>query len=175
MKNWSHITLVVITVVLLTLNIFLINQNNQLKQAVQRSKLLITDEGYKFSGLKIKGWDGNEENIDFSDSSPKTLLLVFNTSCEYCVQEYSHWKELVGNLDKDHWRVFAVTSEDDLDKIKKHAEEHKIDNVKFGSISGEDMGRARMRYTPMTLAVSETGEVEKVWPGLWTKNFELPD
>ncbi|MGB7202512.1 MAG: hypothetical protein WBD16_09615, partial [Pyrinomonadaceae bacterium] len=103
-QDRSQIILAVVAIILLASNIFLIVQNIQLRQAVEQSKQLVTEEGFKFSDLKIKALDGNEETIGFSDVSPMTLLLVFNTSCEYCVQEYPYWKELVGSLDKDRWR-----------------------------------------------------------------------
>jgi len=110
-KDWSQILLIFVVVVLLATNIFLIIQNIQLKKAVEQSKLFVTDEGYNFTELKFKGLDGNEETVDLSDGKHKTLLLVFNTSCDYCVQQYPYWKELIGNLDPTLWRVMAVTFE----------------------------------------------------------------
>jgi peroxiredoxin len=42
-------------------------------------------------------------------------------------------------------------------------------------MSKEDMRRARMLFTPMTLIVDTNGDVKKVWPGLWKKGFDLSE
>jgi hypothetical protein len=91
------------------------------------------------------------------------------------VQQYPSWKELAGNIDPSRWRILAVTSEDNYDKIRTHIEEHKLSNIKVGSMSKEDMRRARMLFTPMTLIVDTNGDVKKVWPGLWKKGFDLSE
>lgn len=173
-KDWSQILLIFVTVVLLATNVFLIIQNSQLKKAVEQPKLFVTEEGYKFTDLRFKELNGNEETINLSDGKHKTLLLVFNTSCQYCLQQYPYWKELIENLDPTLWRILAVTSEENYDKIKTHLEEHKLNSVKVASISREEMQKSRMMYTPMTLVVGTDGEVKKVWAGL-RKNINLDD
>lgn len=127
---------------------------------------------HDITDLKFKGLDGNEETINLSDGKYKTLLLVFNTSCQYCVQQYPYWKGLVENLDPTLWRILAVTSEEDYDKIKTHLEEHKLNSVKVASVSREEMQRSRMVFTPMSLVIGTDGEVKKVWAGL-QKNINL--
>lgn len=173
-RDWSQILLIFVVVLLLAANIFLIIQNFQLKKAVEQSKLFITEEGYNFTDLKFKDLNGNEETITLSDGKHKTLLLVFNTSCQYCVQQYPYWKGLIENLDPTLWRILAVTSEENYDKIKTHLEEHKLNSVKVASISREEMQKSRMMYTPMTLVIGIDGEVKKVWAGL-QKNKNLGD
>jgi peroxiredoxin len=174
LRSRSKVVLIGISTILLAANICLIVQNLQLRNAVAQTKQLVTDEGFKFSPLKIKGLDGNEETFDFSPAGVNTLLLVFSPSCQYCVQEYPYWKELVKNLDKERWRVLAVTTETNLDKIKDHVAEFDLTDMKVGSFSAEDARGARLLYTPMTLVVDPNGEVKKVWPGLWKKGFDLP-
>jgi len=174
-RDHSQIVLVVVGVILLGINIFLIVENVRLKAEVEQSKLMVTEEGYKFSELKMRGLDGSEETIDFSDGKYKTILLVFNTTCKYCLQEYPYWKELAENVDPNRWRIVAVTSEDNMNKIKNHVEEYKLDNIKVASVAQTDLRGARMLFTPMTLVIGTDGEVKKVWPGLWKKGFELPE
>jgi len=171
-KDSSHILLILVSIVLLAANVFLIVQNFQLKKTVEQSKLFTTEEGYKFTDLKFKGLDGSEETINLSDGRHKTLFLVFNTSCQYCVQQYPYWKAITENLDSTTWRILAITSEENYDKIKAHLEEHKLDTVKVACIRREEMQKSRMMYTPMTLVVDIDGEVKKVWAGL-QKNINL--
>ncbi len=165
--------MVVVAIVLLATNIFLIVQNIQLKSSLENSKQFVTDVGYRFSELSFRGEGGTEERINLADGKSKTILLVFNSSCQYCRQQYPYWKELIKNLDTGTWRVFAISSEDDPIKMKAYLEEYNIENIQVGSVASADMRRARMLLTPMTLAVDRDGEVKKVWGGLWTKGFDL--
>lgn len=174
-RDRVQVVLAAVVLLLLATNIFLIVRNLQLQRTIEQSKLFIVDEGYKFSDLKINRLDGREEVFSFSERKLKTLLFVFNTSCRYCVQQYPYWRELVAKLDNSQWRVVAVTSEENLDKIKEHVAEYKLQNVIVGSMSQADIRQSRLMYTPMTLVVDVDGGVKKVWPGLWTKPFDLPD
>ena len=100
-RDRGQIGLVVVATLLLFTNIFLVVRNIQLQKTIEQSKQYVTDEGYKFSDLKINGLDGREEVISFSDRKYRTLLFVFNTSCKYCVQQYPYWGELIDNLDNN--------------------------------------------------------------------------
>lgn len=172
-KERTQLVLVVVGIILLVLNIFLIIQNSRLKTLVEQSKQLVTDEGYTFSTLKIKQLDGLEEEVNLADGEHNTLLLVFKTTCQYCIQQYPYWNQLTGNLDKSRWRVLAVTSESDLDKIKNHLIEHNLTNIRAGAISPQVVTDTRMLLTPMTLVLDPAGNVKKVWAGLWKKDFEI--
>jgi|CXWL01.1.fsa_nt_gi peroxiredoxin len=170
----SQIVLVIVCIILLTINVFLIVQNSQLKGSLERSRQVVTEEGYRFSELSFRGMDGNEEKINLANGESKTLLLVFNSSCQYCKQQYPLWKELALKLDAGNWKVLAISSEEDLEKLKAIIKDENFENIKVGSVGTDEMRRARMLFTPMTIAVDGTGEVKKVWTGLWTKGFDLP-
>lgn len=174
-KDRTQLVLVVVGIILLVLNIFLIVQNSRLKTSLEQSKQSVTEEGYTFSSLKLKQLDGLEEDVNLADGQHTTLLLVFNTGCEYCLQQYPNWNQLTGSLDQSRWRVLAISSESDLDKIKNHLTEHKVINVKAGSVSPKYMVDTRMLFTPMTLVIDPAGNVKKVWAGLWKKDFEIPN
>lgn len=171
-KDWSQIVLVVVGIILLAMNIFLIVQNRQLKSSLENSRQVVTEQGYRFSELDVRDLDGNQEKIDLADGQSKTLLLVFNSSCQYCKQQYPHWNEAIKSLDPS-WRILAISSEDDSEKLKTHIEEQKIENIRVGTIAAVEMRRARMLFTPMTVAIDAKGEVVKVWAGLWTRGFNL--
>jgi hypothetical protein len=166
-KNKSQVLLIFVFVVMFILNIFLAMQNFRLKNDLEQVKRAVTEEGYTFSTLKFKGLDGNDETVNLADGKKKTLLLVFNSDCTYCLQQYPFWKELVVTLDSKIWRVFAITSEDNFEKINTLLVEQKMDSIKVASISREEIRKARLVFTPMTIAVGSDGEVKKVWAGLW--------
>lgn len=167
--------LVVITFALLTTNVFLIVQNRHLSRSLERAKQFVTEEGYQFSSLHIRGAGGSEEKIDLANGELKTLLLIFNSECEYCWQQYPYWRELVKRQEVKNWRILAISSEDDAEKLKSHLASQKIENIKVGTLEMGEMRKARMLFTPMTIVVDMNGEVKKVWPGLWTKEFDLQD
>lgn len=173
-KDWGQIALIIVAVVLLAMNVFLIVQNSQLKNSLESSKQFITDVGYRFSELSFRALDGSEEKIDLANGESKTLLLVLNSSCQYCKQQYPHWKELMRNIDSRNWRVLAISSEDDLEKLRANLESMDLENIRVGTVAAAEMRKARMLYTPMTIAVDAHGEVKKVWSGLWIKGFDLP-
>jgi peroxiredoxin len=132
-----------------------------------------SEEGYRFSDLLFRGVNGNEDRINLANGESKTLLLVFNSACLYCQQQYPYWKELITNLDPHGWRVLAISSEDDTEKLEALMQEQNIQNVRVGTVAQVEMRRARMLFTPMTIAIDAQGEVKKVWSGLWTKGFDL--
>ena len=160
-------------ILLLSTNVYLIFQNKQLKSSLENSKQGITEEGYRFSDLHFRGADGSEEKINLANGESRTLLLVFNSSCEYCKQQFPYWIKLTKNIDTKIWKVFAISSEQDTEKLKALMAEQGIEDIKTGSVSLSEMRQARMLFTPMTIAVASDGEVKKVWAGLWTKEFDF--
>lgn len=170
----TQVILALVAIALLAVNAFLIVQNTRLRNSLEQSKQLVTDEGYRFSELAVRDLEGGESNIALADAQVGTVLLIFNTSCEYCLQQYPYWVKLTESIDQDRWRVIALTSENDAEKIKPYVEDHKIPNAQIATMPLAEFRKARMLYTPMTLVIDRQGEVKKVWPGL-NKDFVLPN
>ena len=72
-----------------------------------------------------------------------------------------------------NWKILAVSSETDREKLKLHMLEQGFENIQVAMVAADDLKRARMGFTPMTVALDANGEVVKVWAGLWTKGFDL--
>lgn len=173
-RDWMQLLVLTAAIGLLTTNILLIVQNARLRSKLANAPLYTTEKGYKFDKLKLTDLDGKDKTIDFSNEKRKTLLLFFNTACVYCKQQYPHWKELVKKADPEKWRVIYVTKEKKTKDIKTRLEETGISNAEVFRIDSADASNARMGYTPLTIAISETGEVEKVWTGL-SKSIDRHD
>ncbi len=163
----SQLVLMLVCVVLLVTNVFLISRNFRLSAMVEKSKQFILDEGYTFDSLHLKGLNGGEETFGFSGQARKSMLLVFNTACEYCVQQYPYWNEVASKLDHSKWRFLAITRERDSEKVKAHLREYKFDSIQTGLVSPQEMDKSRMVFTPMTVIIDESGKVTKVLPGIW--------
>jgi peroxiredoxin len=166
-KNWSKLLIPAVILALFVTNGFLVWQNLQLKSEVEKAKLTVTEEGYRFSRIRASDLTEKEENIDLADGEHKTLLLVFRSTCDYCRQQYPAWKDLNSKIDHAKWRVILVTPEKKYEDIKTHVKNNQLDDLRVLSIDAEDARNARLVFTPMTIVVDEKGEVEKVWTGLW--------
>ena len=162
-----------VTVALLLTNGFLMYQNIELREAVSRSKKFVTDIGYKFADLPSTSLSGENVPITFGADGKNTLLLVFNTNCEYCQQQYPYWRELVRSIDRNKWKIIAVTTQSDPNLIGTHLEENELTGMDVRIVSTEEISKARMAYTPMTISIDSGGVVHNVWPGLWAKDFGL--
>jgi hypothetical protein len=169
----SQWILIPVAVALLITNGFLIYQNIELRRAISQSKRFVTDVGYKFAEVPSTSLIGESVPITFGSDGKKTLLLVFNTNCQYCRQQYPYWRELVGSLDKSKWNIIAITTQSDAKLISSHLEENKLNGIDVRIVSTEKISEARMGYTPMTVSVDSSGVVRNVWAGLWVEGFTL--
>jgi hypothetical protein len=172
-RDLSQWILVIVAAALLVTNGLLIFQNNGLRTALEQSKKFVTDVGYRFADLPGTTLDGTDAPIKFSVSGKNTLLLVLDTNCEYCLQQYPYWKALIGKLDEERWQVVAVTVQRDASLISKHLEENNLSGIDVRIVQFDAIQKARLGYTPMTIAVTSDGVVKNVWPGLWAKGFNL--
>jgi len=158
---------------LVVVNVFLISQNRQLRKSLENSKQFVLDEGYRFAELAIKRKDGGEELVNLADQQRNTLLLVFNSNCRYCDQQYPYWNELIRGLDPSDWKVLAISSEGNHESIESHLEKWNLEGAMAGRVTLDVIKKTRMLFTPMTIVIDKEGEVRKVWPGLWTKGFDI--
>lgn len=172
-RDMSQWVLIAVATALLATNGFLIYQNIGLRSTVARSKRFVTDVGYKFADVPSTSVSGENAPITFGADGKSTLLLVFNTNCEYCLQQYPSWRGLVGSLDRNKWNIIAVTTQSDSNLIKTHLDENELTGIDVRVVSAEEISKARMAYTPMTVSVDSDGVVRNVWPGLWAKGFSL--
>ncbi len=171
----SHLLLSLVALGLLITNILLILQNYDLRASLSRSKQFVTEIGYKFSTVPAVNLNGDEASLNFDSDGKRTAVFVFNTNCEYCIQQYPGWKDLINSLDRRQWNVIGVTSETDSSIIAKHLKENDLAELDVRIVSSKAIADARLGFTPMTILVDSQGLVGKVWAGLWTKGFNLDD
>lgn len=173
LKDRSGLYLVLVTLILLISNALLIYQNLQLRSSLESAKRLVTDVGYRFSQIPATNLDGEQSPMVFGQDGKRTILFVFNTNCEYCVQQYAGWKKLLSSIDRNQWKVYAVTSQTDVELIREHLSENGLMDVDVRVVPAEEVAKARIGFTPMTIETDADGVATKVYPGLWTKDFEF--
>jgi peroxiredoxin len=169
----GRIALAITCIALIVSNVLLMSANRKLGLALEESKRYVTDIGYRFSDLPTQTLDGEKDVLRFEADGKQTILFVFRSTCQYCLQQYAHWRNLVDNLDTEKFRVVALTSEQDRDVVRRHVANNGLMDLDIRIISAEDMKSARLMFTPMTLLATPDGTVAKVWPGLWVKEFDL--
>lgn len=168
----SQILLILVGVALFATNGMLLYQNFQLRRALETSKQFVTEKGYKFSSLPGVSLNGISAPLVLEGQDKQTLFLVFSSKCEYCLQQYPHWKSLLARMDRSRWNIIGVTADSDAALINEHLEENGLSGLPVHMIASEEMRRARLGFTPMTVAVDVTGEVIDVWAGLTSTGFE---
>lgn len=174
-KDWSQVTIVLVSVALLVTNGVLLYQNQQLRSSLDKAKQFVPDVGYKFSDINATSLSGEVSPISFSREDKKTMLFIFNTNCLYCVQQYPYWKTLISSLDRSKWDLFAITSQSEAELISKHLQDNGLSDLDVRIVPKEEVVKNRIGYTPMTIVVDSAGMTRKVLPGLWTKDFGVMD
>lgn len=165
-KDWSQIFLLGISTLLLIVNIFLIFQNLQLKSEIETLEPTKTKEGDVLSNFRAKDLSGNETKLDFGENNTKRILFFFRTTCGYCKEQMNYWKGLVSNIDRQEYKVIAITTETDTQAIRDYMKNYEIEDWEVLMINPEDAYNARLIVTPITVVVGNKGIVEKVWIGI---------
>lgn len=171
----NRFVLPIVIVLLLTSNGFLIYQNLNLRTSLDQAKRFVPDAGYQFDTISATTLDGDDAPIVFTQDGKSTILLIFNTNCQYCLQQYPYWRELVTSVNRNEWNIIAISSERDTDIIGKHLEEHGLSNIDVRVVQSSEISKGRLGYTPMTLTVDSTGILQQVFAGLWTKDFGVSE
>lgn len=157
-----------VTIALVGVNVFLLADNISLRQKIAKAPVYVTEVGYKFDPLILTDLEGRDVEFRFDNAPSNTLLLYFSPSCEYCVQQYPFWKELLQRINREKWRVVPVTREIDAGKIRSHLSLNKLQDFQAHMISGAVATKYRLGYTPMAVAIDNKGRVDRVWTGLWS-------
>lgn len=73
---------------------------------------------------------------------------------------------LVSNIDRQEYKVTAITTETDTQAIRDYMKDYEIEDWEVLMIKPEDAYNARLIVTPITVVVGNKGIVEKVWIGI---------
>src|SRR5690606_35162733 len=122
-------SIVITIIVLLTLSLQTLEETRQRKANNQF-----------LPNLTFKSIDGSTINTQAIADKP-TILVYFNSSCEYCIYEASQITQLI-NARPDIAVIFF--SSEELPQIAIFAEERgllRYDNVHFGQLSANEISR----------------------------------
>ncbi len=157
---------------LLVSNVALLVQNRDLKLKAIGENLVPT---VGRTMPPISGIDINDEKLDFrwnSDES-KTLLLIFSPRCGFCHENMPSWNSIIEKIDKENFRILAVSSVQE--GTKEFVEKY---NLKGFPVISEPDARILVDYgmqvTPQTVLLDGNGRVEKIWLGA-IQNDQKPE
>ena len=95
---------------------------------------------------------GTPVRIEFGDAAPKTLLLVFSSTCPACKSNMPTWNDLLTQPLPAGWRVVAIQTDDGA-----HATP--LPFTVYGRNREHPAPLDRVPFIPATVVVAPTGEV----------------
>ena len=159
--------IILFCLILICLNLFLLKQNQGLKQLTQNTNESSITVGKKL--LPLSGVDTAGNNVEVNPvAEQKTLLLVFSATCHFCAKNSSNWKEILNKMSSDKIKVIGVAlGENGEDFLKKYELENKFSTVNI--LPGKLAQAPSFDITPQTILLDSDGKVEKVWSGVLDK------
>jgi len=125
MKTTKHFVLIVIIVVVGCLWYMSYNKIAQ-KKAAQEQISQIPD--FEFGTLA-----GDTISLNYLDSEENTVIIYFNTHCDFCQFELEELEKRISDFEKTH---FLLVSAEPMDILKSYAAQHS-----FNSLSNVDICR----------------------------------
>jgi thiol-disulfide isomerase/thioredoxin len=152
-------------VLLITANILLLKQNNEVKGRVQ--SLLQSRElapGSYLVPLQGKDITGSSLQVEFKEGKG-TLLLIFSPFCGVCEENQPAWERLKNAYIHENMRFVAASLSGA--GVNEYLKKHDFTNITvFREIDAVSAVSYRIRTTPQTVLINSQGKVEKVWTGL---------
>lgn len=134
------------------------------------SEELVSDQNPE-KEIRIEDLEGNE--IHLEDYKGKIVVLNFwATWCKPCISEMPSLDRLINKLDKEHF-IFLAASDENLDKIKRFAEQnpHDFSYVHLKS----NVYSLGLSVLPTTYIINKEGEIEETIIGAreWDSNESI--
>lgn len=108
-------------------------------------------------------------NIDYR-SSPQTLLVVMNVTCNFCTESIPFYNQLakLNNDGKNRTRLLAVFPNNEIE-VNEYARQNQL---QLDSAAAVDLGSISVNGTPTLILVNEEGKILDFWIGAIPKNIE---
>ena len=115
--------------------------------------------GDRLDAFEVLDASGTPMRVEFGGASPKTLLLVFSTTCPACKSNMPNWNELLGQPLPQDWRVVAIQTDQGTQSTPLPFAVYTADRAHAAVLD-------RVPFIPATVLVAPTGEVLKTWFGV---------
>lgn len=171
--NKTKLFLLLLLISMAIVNILLLQQNLQMRAALNKNQPEMPQVGEKLQSLFGKDMNGGDVKINFSENSKKRFFLYFSPACQYCKHQFPDWKDLVLHTNSEQIEVWGVVSRDEKQKnIEEYLRMFELDStsnipLQIIFVSDEQLQNYKLKLTPTTILVSGEGSVEKSWIGKW--------
>lgn len=159
------ILFVLLVSALLLLNASLIIQNRSLRASVG-TRSTVLHPGNIVPSLSGTDLDGKDFTLSYNNDPRKVVLLVFSPRCGFCTRNMPNWKALLQSLDRQSYRIVAVSIISD--GVKEYVSQQKLTDVPIiAEVDPKSRVSYEMNETPETILIDSDGKVEKLWIGLF--------
>lgn len=112
---------------------------------------------------------GDEFRVEFGSDQPRTLVLVYSSSCRACVETIPIWNAMLPAAGSEAIRVVPILlgSEESLPVTASP-----IATSSYRVADGEDAFMRRVLKVPTTILLDRNGVVDQAWMGFLTKEKE---
>ncbi len=173
-KKFYFNLLLVFSVITSILVLLLVMQNKKLKEQIINSSKVLPNLQVNdiLPPLETKNLNDEWTQISYGISQKKKVFIVFSNNCDLCTKMIPIWKELNSKIDKDKYRVIGILLNDQ--KISERIEKDfgsNFEAITFPSL--QTQMHYKIFFSPMTIIVDNSGNVEKIWLGeLDDKSYE---
>jgi peroxiredoxin len=170
-RRLSQSLLLLLIVGLCIANGLLIKQNRDLKAAIARKQPELLKPGQQVPPLAANTLSGQRQGINYADRA-KTVLLVFSPQCPACEQTLPYWREIKESCARNQYQIFGI-SLDDGAKTNAFLASNGLTLETFVGIEAETKGAYKLSLTPLTIVIDSNGKVERIWPGVFSREMKL--
>lgn len=174
---WLSIALII---ALSILNLLLIIQNLNLRKQLSGAGAVNASANALRPGdtvTSITGTDlnGRPSQVQYGKDGKRQLLLFFSPSCLYCVKQGPIWRDVLNRIDTSRFNVVGIVGDnEDKKEVTTHAEGLGYFSTRFAlpvvAVNNETLARYKLKATPTTLLIDNTGRVEHAWVGKWDES-----
>lgn len=163
--TWYSVFLHLAVLALVVEVLYLYQQNRDLRTLQNASRPPALSVGETVDPIAVRTLNGSPETLDPVGAERETVLLVFTTTCPFCVENQDTWKELY-DRHRDTYDVVGL-SIDSLDATRDYVDRHRLP---FPVVVPDDPQAFPRDYripgVPQTLVVDREGRVRRTWPGV---------
>ena len=154
-------------------NGLLIKQNRDLKATLARlaKQPELLKSGQQVPSFIANTLSGQRRGINYADCA-KTVLFVFTPQCAACEQALPYWREIKAGCARNQYQVFGV-SLDDSPHTSAFLASKGLSLEAFVGIDAETKEAYKLTLTPQTIVIDNNGNVEKIWPGVFSQAAKL--
>jgi len=126
--------------------------------------------GERFELPALVSEDGDEVTVEFGDDQPRTLVLIYSSSCRACVETIPVWNTIMPSAQSASLRVVPILLgiEDSLP-----ATETPLAAPVYTLSSAEETFARTVLKVPTTILLDAHGVVEQAWIGYMTDEKAL--